>query len=163
MATTHDITVKASIFSSLGNIGDLDSGASVIAKAYLKHLLTGTGTDQSNWVWSDTGSATGAATSLDLYGVLLNKFGETINGAKLKGILLITPSTNSTNLELVMPASGVPFMLAATDAMLLPPDTCVLWSSSGAGITITATTGDLVNLHATSGTCAYDIVLWGTA
>lgn len=164
MATTHHAVLKVALYSTLLGSGDLDATQSIVSKIFSKHFTTGTGADQSNAVWSDSGTATGAATSLDLAGgSLTNRFNEALTFTKLKGIFVIASASNTTNLEVVMPANGVPWCLTAADAVLLCPGGCLLWTAPDAnGVTVTAGTGDLLNLHATSGSCAYDIIIWGT-
>lgn len=144
--------------NDLGTVDfDLDRRFATIFK-------NGTGLGQANNIFADTRSLAGGANeNLDLSGVLANAFTTTITAVKLKGIVIYARPTNTGNLTITQPASnGVPFMLAAGDgpAPLVPGGLFVFTIPSAAGITVTPSTGDLINVAASgSGANSYDVVL----
>ncbi len=146
------------------------SGAttSVVSSSKTINLITGTASGQADKVWSAAGRsiAPSATDSLDLAGTaLVDSFGATITFVKLKVIRVLPASTNVTNVIVTRPASnGVPWALAAGDAVPVLPDGLFEWVAPGAGVTVTAGTGDLLDLVNSGGTAAvYDIVLIGTS
>ena len=127
-------------------------------------MTSGTGAGLADLVWADTRS-TGATDSLDLAGGgLVDYYGTALAFAKLKAIFVTAASGNAADLRLTRPATnGVPWLLAAGDAVVLPPGATFLWVAPSAGVTVTAGTGDLVDVVAASGTLTYNITLIGTS
>lgn len=131
-------------------------------------LTSGTGTGQADKIWYDKGRniSASATDSLDLAGGLTDAFGAALTFAKLKGIAVFAADTNGGNINLTRPASnGVPLFSAAGDAMPIVPGGWAVWVAPNAGgITVTAGTGDLIDLvNSVASQVTYDIVLLGTS
>ena len=136
-------------------------------------LAFGTGNNSSNQLWHDTRIVAADATDqLDLAGGLTNAFGGTVTFAKVHGILvhnrsdetLTTPAHTASAAVLdVGPsaANGALVLKAVGDIVTLAAgDWFVLFSK--AGKTITAATGDLLDIVETATLeAAYDIVILG--
>lgn len=142
-------------------------------------LTFGTGNDASDELWHDRRIVDASQTDqLDLAGVLKNYAGDTITFAKVHAILIHNRSdetlttgdhgvahTASAAVIEVLPsaANGALLLKAASDTIILAAgDWFVLFSK--AGKTITADTGDLLDIIETAALeAAYDIVILGEA
>jgi hypothetical protein len=104
--------------------------------------------------------------ALDLAGALVGNLGGTLTIVKLKAVLVRAAAANANNVRINRPASnGVPLFIAASDGIDVLPGGLFLWVAPGAGVTVTAATGDLLNIdNSGSGTSVtYDVVLVGTS
>lgn len=162
-----DTRVDFKVASTFTNARDLSSTVDKLELAYLKSLTNGTGSGQSDLIFHDQRTINASATdSLDLAGSLTNAVGATLTFAKLKLLYVRAASTNTNNVNVTRPASnGVPLFLAAGDGVPVLPDGALLWVAPGAGVTVTAGTGDLIDLvNSGAGTSVvYEIVLIGTS
>lgn len=165
MAQTGEIVIKAS--SNLTGNTDLQT---VIASLPFEHtmaLANGTGLGQANQVWTDERTVnSGANEDLDLSGGLTNALGVALTLTKLKAIVIVGLSTNTGDLTVSRPAAnGVPLLAAASDAFgpLAPNGFIAYGNPSAAGITVTAATGDLINIaNATGSAQKYRVIIFGT-
>lgn len=125
----------------------------------------GTGTDQVGQVLYDA-SRTLAATNedLDVVGSTLKAFGGNADMTGLKFLLIENTDTDTGDyLEVKQPASnGIPgIFLAAGDGMKVHPGGLMLWIAPGPDVaTVTASTGDLINVAAAD-TSIYKLILAG--
>lgn len=130
-------------------------------------LTSGTAAGMADRVFTDTRTLAASATEdLDLAGVLTDAFGAVITFVTIKAIIIKAASGNTNAVNVTRPASnGVPVFLAAGDGLALKPGYCFAWFGSGAGVTVTPGTGDLLTLtNAAAGTSvSYDIVIIGTS
>lgn len=160
---TFNGRVVVQILGELLGSNDLGTVDFDIDKRYATIFKNGTGLGQANNVFPDKRTLAGGANEdLDLAGVLSNAFGATITAVKLKGVIFFAYPTNTGNLTITRPASnGAPFLLAAGDGFVLKPGGIfALTDPSAAGITVTAGTGDLINVAASGvGSNNYDVVL----
>jgi hypothetical protein len=139
-----------------------------------ERLDFGTADGQANQWWYDRRILDAAQTdSHDLSGGLTTPEGHSIVGLVLKGIFLhnrsdetltlaehgVTHTANAAKLELTRPAAnGVPWLKAAGDAIPMNAGGFNGWYDP-VGVTITAATGDLVDIVETATLeAAYDIV-----
>jgi hypothetical protein len=119
-------------------------------------------------VFTDTRTLGISATEdLDLAGVLTDAFGAVITFVKIKALIIKAAAANTNNVNLSRPAgaTGVPIFLAVSDGIIIPPGYTFAWFGSGAGITVTPSTGDLITLtNSGAGTSVnYDVVIIGTS
>lgn len=171
MAATLALRVALDIVGEIGVSGDLTNGGIVPVRLNPSNVLrNGIGTSQVDKVFSDTRQIAALGNdSLDLNGGgLLDPLGLTLVFAKLKVIVVQARSTNNAanNVVVTRPASnGVPWASAAGDAVPLPPGGLFVWTAPGSGVTVTAATGDLIDIANSAGTNVvdYDIVLAGTS
>jgi hypothetical protein len=164
MALTTEVSarVKASLVTSL----DLKSARSDLDLTISMLLASGVAIDQADEIWDDERSlATGANEDLDFAGILTNAFGQTVTLVKLKLLIFIAGSTNTTNLTIGPKSSnGLPFLAGTTPTFVLKPKgVFLLFDPSLAGITVTAGTGDLINvLNSAGATATYRVIAVGT-
>jgi hypothetical protein len=150
---------------------EADTSAAVGARsALLRHLLefgettydNGTGANQVNRVYSATTTATTTPTDLDLAGGLTAMDGSTITMAEVVAIAIVNKSTTtSENLQIGGDANSVPIFGAVGDYAIVGPGGVFLWSSPVDGVTVTASTGDILQIAASTGTITYDILIVG--
>lgn len=149
--------------------GSTDLSALVDAVDYVKRvdLATGTAAAQADVLWHDrvTLGASGTA-DLDLAASLVDAFGATLTFVKLKAIVVVAAAANTNNVNVTRPASnGVPVFLAAGDGVPVLPGGEFKWVAPGAGVTVTAGTGDLLTFTNSAGSTGvtYDVFLIGTS
>lgn len=163
LSTTIDVNVAATLLSAL------DLGSAQYSPTINKRITmaTGTGTGQADMIFTDTRTVSASSTdALDLAGSLTGPVGGTLTFVKLKGLLVRAAAGNTNNCRVNRPASnGVPLFLAASDGIDVLPGGIFLWVAPGAGVTVTASTGDLINIdNSSSGSSVtYDVVIIGTS
>jgi hypothetical protein len=159
-------SITVSIASTLSSA--LDLGTSSFPLSYSKSVgfANGTGLGQADLLFSDQRTlGSGANEDIDLAGALTGPLGGTLTFAKLKGLWIYSLPANTVNLTVSRPGSnGVPLFAAAGDALVLKPGNGFLFTdNSAAGVTVTAGTGDLINLLAGAASTVYDIVILGAS
>jgi hypothetical protein len=163
MALTTTLTIQLTAGYTLAL--DLVTKQANLNQNIPRTLDTGTGLAQADVIFSDTRSTAGTD-SLDMVGGgLLDNLGNVWAPARIKGIVVVTPTTNPGNVLLRRPAAnGVPFFTAAADeAPIHPGGIFLLWAPSAAGYVVTAGTADLIDLAASAGTVSYDIYIIGAS
>lgn len=152
----------------LEGTGDLDQRISKLAAPAEIQLLIGTTASKADKAFADTRTlAASANEDLDLAGSLLDPFGATLTFVKVKGIYVKAASGNTNSVKLKPAASNGftgPFN-AAADTVILPPGGFVVLAAPVSGWTVTAGTGDKINLANSAGSTSvtYDIVIIGTS
>lgn len=152
----------------LEGTGDLDQRTSKLAAPAEIQLLIGTTASKADKAFADTRTlAASANEDLDLAGSLLDPFGATLTFVKVKGIY-VRAAVGNTNSVILKPASSNGFLGpfgAATHTLTIPPNGYVCLCAPVAGWTVTAGTGDKINLANSAGstTVTYDIVIIGTS
>lgn len=165
MARTLTGSIKAAF--GLTYLGDLDFGSNKALLPFSAELAIGSGTGdgQANLAWWDHRSVAASTTEdLDLTGGgLVDPLGGAVAFTKVKGIYVKAKATNGGNLEIGGDANSLPFLKAANDIVVLAPGQAFLLTNLNAGWTVTAGTGDIVqvaNVYA-GGACEYDIAIIG--
>lgn len=161
-------TVSASINAKQTRALDLISGVANLSKTVSASFTDGAGADQANLIWSDGRQiAASSNEDLDLSGSLTDVHGQAVVFARIKAILIKAAAGNTNNVRLTRPASnGVPLFLAAGDGIDIQPDGVFLWMApTAAGVAVTASTGDLLNVaNSSSGSVVdYEVVIIGAA
>lgn len=163
LTTVIDANVSAALTSAL----DLVTASAPLALNTRITMATGIATGQADLCWSDTRTVTASSTdALDLAGTLTGNLGGTLTIVKLKAVLVRAAAGNTNNVRLNRPASnGVPLFIAAADGIDILPGGLFLWVAPGAGVTVTAATGDLINIdNSGAGTSVtYDVLFVGTS
>lgn len=153
--------------AQLANALDIGSAKYEPSVATRISMLTGTTTGKADMIFTDTRTVTASGTdALDLVGSLTGPLGNTLTFVKLKAVFVKAASGNTNAVRINRPASnGVPLFLAASDGIDVLPGGIFAWVGPGAGVTVTASTGDLLNIdNSSSGTSVtYDVVLIGTS
>lgn len=163
LTTVIEAEINATLTSAL-DLGTATYPSDVLSRLT---LTTGTGANQADLVFNDTRTVIASGTdALDLAGSLTGPLGGTLTIVKLKALMVRAAAGNTNNVRLNRPASnGVPLFLAASDGIDILPGGLFLWAAPGAGVTVTAATGDLINIdNSSSGTSVtYDVVIIGTS
>lgn len=163
LTTVLDVNLLATAVNAL-DLGNVSAPYTVNKRT---KLASGTGASQADKLFTDTRTVTASGTdALDLAGSLTDSFGATITFVKLKLVLVRAAAGNTNACRVNRPASnGVPLFLAASDGIDVLPGGTFLWVAPGAGATVTAATGDLLNIdNSSSGSSVtYDVVLIGTS
>lgn len=165
MSLKTDVSLR--IQAALASVLDLVQAQANLDQVFTLGLTTGVGLNQADQVFSDERTLTTAQSEdLDLSGTALqNALGVNIALVKLKLLLVVADPTNTTNITLQKASSnGVAFLAGTTPGFTLKPGGAFLiFDPSLAAITVTATTGDLINLTNGSGASAkYKIIVIGT-
>ena len=163
---TLSATVKVSVSGRQTGALDLSTQSADLPKVYSQVFSDGAGADQAQRIFADTRTlAASANEDLDLSGSLTDILGAAVVFTKVKAVIIKASASNSNNVNLTRPASnGVPLFLAAGDGIALAPGEVFVWlSGQAAGKTVTAGTGDLINLanSAAGSSVSYDIIVIG--
>lgn len=166
MAASLSLQMVLKMVGALSNPLDLSTPTDAFSVDYTKLFANGTGADQGNMIWHDQRSVGTSGEDLDLAGGLTSSFGAALTFTAVKGILIVASAANSGNVVISRPASnGLVLFAAASDALaaLKPGGIFLFTDPSAAGLTVTAGTGDLLNIDSSSGTVTYDVWIWGEA
>lgn len=149
------------------NALDLLTGRAPVELLKEISLGSGTGANQADRLFTDRRTlAASASENLDLAGTLADAFGATLTFAKLKAVVIVAAAANTNNVNVTREGtSGVPVFLAAGDGIPVLPGGMFVWVAPGAGVTVTAGTGDLLAVaNSAAGTSVtYDVYLLGTS
>jgi len=153
--------------SELTATADFSTPLDRLMRTYFLPITDGVGLNQCNQHWHDqrTGVGTGGE-NLDLAGVLVNGLGQTATFARIKLICVFAALANSGNVQVGGHATlaFINWVASATDIINVRPGGLFLLAAPDAtGYAVTAGTGDLLTVKASSGTVSYDIVLVGGA
>lgn len=145
--------------------GPSDFGGPVFSPTMevMLNLVEGTLADQANLLWMDERSvASGATDALDLNGVLVNAFGQTISAVELALLFIINAPrngpANTTNLTIGGGSNPITGWLGGTTPTFGPirPGNFLMFGGGnvgGAGI-ITPSTGDILSIVNSAGAAA---------
>lgn len=144
----------------------LEAIVSKLTRTYPWSVKAGTGAGQADLKWSSLARSLGVSANedIDLAGALTDAFG-TVVFVKVKAILIAAAAANTNNVQVRRGATnGVPWITAVSSGMDLKPGGFLLWHDP-VGTTVTAGTGDLINIANSAGGTAvvYDIVIVGTS
>ena len=163
LSTRLHLTLAADLTSAL----DLATASVPLSISKTIEMATGTSTGLADKVFHDQRTLTASATEdLDLAGSLTDSLGTALTIVKLKALYIFAASANTNNVVLSRPAAnGVPLFSAASDAISVLPGGILLWVAPGAGVTVTAATGDLLTITNSAGSTSvtYDVVIIGTS
>jgi hypothetical protein len=164
MAIAQTSKLSVNLTALLSDSLDLSTVRDEVIKPYTIDIGNGTGAGLANQMFSDTRTVTtGATDTLDFAGVLLNGIRQTITLTALKLLIIRPAAANTTILSVTRPAAnGVPIFAAAGDACPVGPGGIFVWSAPGAGVAVTAGTGDLVDIvNAAGASATYDVIAIG--
>ncbi len=161
-------TIHAGIGAVLTGAPDIGVLTHTVEKESNIDLKTGTGNNQADLLFTDQRSIGAAGNEdLDLSGVLADAFGATLTFVKVKAISIRAAAANGGNIE-VSPAAANGFLGPfgdASDKLAIPAGGAVVLAAPVGGWTVTAGTGDLLNIANSDGAAAgvYDIRIVGTS
>jgi hypothetical protein len=160
-------TIDANLAAALTSVAGLGTAALPLAVNKRITMPTGVATGQADQVFSATRTVAASGTDpLDRAGSLTGPLGGTLTFVKLKALLIRAASANTNNVRLNRPATnGVPLFVAVSSGIDILPGGLFLWVAPGAGVTVTASTADIINVdNSGSGTSVtYDVVIVGTS
>ncbi|MEU8278243.1 hypothetical protein ACFYOK_37250 [Microbispora bryophytorum] len=161
-----DAQFFAQLKASLTNSLDLQTASAPVNFAQQINFAQGAGAGAAETIWTDTRTVEASATdAIDLAGSLTGPFGTTLTFTKIKGVIVRASAANTNNVNVVRDStSGVPLFLATGDGIPVKPGGLFVWlDPSAAGVAVTPSTGDLLNLvNSGAGTSvAYDIFIIG--
>ena len=169
MSTTLKASIGVDLAAKLSEALDLQtrSAPGGLKANYAFDQGTGSTVGNADLLWSDRRSINASSNEdLDFAGSLTGAFGATLTFARIKAVMVKAASTNTNNVVITRPASnGVPLFAAASDAISVLPGGLFLWVAPGAGVTVTASTGDLINVSNSGAGSAvsYEIVVIGAS
>ncbi len=167
MATTLRTVATVKIDALYKNLLDLSSPSDAFVKEYKTELDNGTAANAADLMFHDQRTlAASANEDLDLAGGLTNPLtGAAMTFVELRAVIVRASLSNTNNVRVIRPASnGVPLFLAASDGIDIPPGGTFMWACPADGkVTVTAGTGDLINVaNSSSGTSVtYDVIIIG--
>lgn len=133
---------------------------------YTKSLTSGTSANTADMVWSDQDTVTsGAPDDIDLAGALTAAVGgSSLTLLKPVGLCVVNKST-TTGQYLTVGGDGTAAFYsglfgAANDTISVQPNGFMCWFSPIDAATVTATTADILQIAAASGTITYQIIVW---
>lgn len=177
MATTLAATIESRLGWEFKNLLDLSTPINRGGKRKALSFANGTGSNQINNMFEDRRTvAFSANDDLDLYGVLVNAFGSTLNFTKIKGIEIFNLGPTSTAAVGYTPTEGENlgldssvsasvtslFDASITSKLLIPSGGSFKLTAPLGGLTVTLTTADILRIK-NRGTVSidYDIIIYG--
>jgi hypothetical protein len=139
----------ARIRGSLSSSGDGGVASLPVAEGLTIDFANGTGLNQGNAVYIDEFSiAASGSLDVDLSGSLTDRLGNALVFTAIKAVLVIADATNTNNVVVGGDANAVLLGFgAAAQSFAVPPGGCMaLANPSAAGWTVTAGTGDILQL-----------------
>ena len=162
------LTTRIAAAMEINLTGDADLGQNSFALSKFADiaLSNGTGNNQADTVFADNRTLGGSATEdLDLAGgSLSDPVGVALTFATMKAVLVRAGSGNGGNILVGGDVNDAPLFSDASDKIPVLPGGTFLWVAPNTGITITAATGDVLQIENTdAGAATYDIVIIGTS
>ena len=165
MATQTKISVSLEAIET--GTADLGTPRLVHALTNVLDMVTGTGSSQSDLVWSDTRSLAATSESIDLAVTLTSQLtGAVVTFAKVKAILIRNNTATTLHKLIVGGAAANQFINwvgDATDKIHVGPSGVFLLTSPVDGFAVTAATGDILKIDSGALTISYTIVIIGTS
>lgn len=158
-AVAGRITIAVDLMETADGLGVGDGIAQYRhALSQVVDVATGTSDGQMDRAYSTAGTASSTPTDIDLTGSLSSALGSA-NFVDVS-LIMIKNTGSTTTLRIGGDANFLALFGAAADFLLLPAGGCICWYAP-AGIGVTATTGDILQLDTASGTTTYQAVIGG--
>lgn len=141
------LTVRAGVSGDLALSPDIGAAAYHIAESFALAFAPGTANGEVDKAYVDTFSISASGNiAYDLAGALTDAFGLAFTPAEIAAILVYADPTNVNNVVVGGDTNGVPVFSDKTDSIPVRPGCFFLITMSGAGVTVTASTGDILKL-----------------
>lgn len=146
---------------------DLSTGATPLAYRKSIAFTDGGGANQAQLLFSDQRTLSASASEdLDMAGVLVDIYGNTLTFASIKVMAFFCPATAGGDLTITAKGTNgfASWVAAAGDAVKVKPGGLFLLVAPGAtGYAVTASTGDLLTVTNGDGAASvtYDVILMG--
>jgi hypothetical protein len=159
--------IRVSLTGTQTGSNDITIPTETYNEVFSQDFTSGTGSDQISMIWQDSRTLNAStAEDLDLAGSLTNSFGTTVTFATIKFIYVKADSGNTNDVEVGGSAANqlLGVFDDASDKIRVKPDGCFLWVAPNTGASVTAGTGDALNVNnGGAGTSVtYKIVIGGT-
>lgn len=159
--------VELVVTGDLTNVSGLTTAVAPLVSRKAQDFANGVGASQANVIWSSSRALTTATTEdLDFAGGgLTDAFGVAVAPVKLRSVVVIAATSNTTNLTLFGDANSIPVLNTAATTYTLQPGAMFVgtWPAV-AGIPVTAGTGDIIQVaNAAGATANYTIIVIGTS
>ena len=174
LATSMQMEIRGTA-TDTADMADTAPRAVLLAQ-FIDSLTNGTGLDNANQVYADSGAIGAAATvDIDLAGTVTDVFGNTITFANIKAIFVKNTSTTGAVINLGGGSNAAGLNAFDTwitstaadgsEAIILPQNAAVLlWNPIAAGYVVTAGTIDLLSMTETATLVgAYELMVVGEA
>jgi hypothetical protein len=159
MPTNLTAKVQLALYHKLTNPVDLTTPVDELSYAPQKNYANGTGSGQADLVWHDKITVAGSGSQdIDLSGTLTNALGVSCVFAKVKEIFIENLSATKT-LTIFGDANSVGILGAAVQTLILKPSGKLYLSAPLDGYTVTAATGDILQIANEAGASA-DVNVW---
>jgi hypothetical protein len=162
-----DSRIQFNVVANLAKTVGLAEAVAAIQQIWTQALVTGTGAQQADKIYSlkETTIADGATLELDLAGALEDALGDAFTPARIKAIFIFSDPTNTTNLTLLGDANSVPFLnTAATTITLRPGGMFALMDPGATGYAVAGGATDIVQIVNAAGAAAkVSVVLIGAS
>lgn len=146
---------------------DLGTGSVPFSLAVEAALTDGTTAGKADRVFADTRTLGASGTeNLDLAGTLTDSYGAALTFATIKAVIIRAAAANTNDVQVTRPASnGVVLFMAAGDGIAIKPGYAFAFFGTGAGVAVTAGTGDILTITNSAGGTGvtYDILIIGTS
>ena len=165
MATRNGFTLEIAMRgSSISSTAGVSGAVATLDQRISRSWEQGTGAGEVDKVFQDDLTVSTSATDLDLAGGSnvkdpASQADQTFT--RLHG--LVVENRGSVNLTIMGDANSAPIFDAAADSITLAPGQVFTYSaeSNTDGVTVTAGTGDIVQLVAASSTTTARVTMWG--
>jgi hypothetical protein len=166
-------SIKLSVGAVLNHELDLSTPDDSLSRVFELKLSNGTGAEAGNQMWHDRRTlANGASDNLDMYGVLTNFRGETVNFAVIRAVILSNRVLNTSTLRYGGAAANpwFPMFANSSDIGVIPlpgatyPAYVCLTAPDAAGFPVGAASADIFKIaHGgeASADLTYDIIIIG--
>jgi len=166
-ASTLRTTVTLEVTGLLEEtVGLASSSAPSVVRSTIT-LSNGTGTSQSDVVWSDRRTVAASTTEdLDLAGGgLTDAFGTAFAPAQVKVLVVKASGDNTNDVVVGGDSNSVPFLSSATATQSVKPGGLLVIVAPGTGFTVTPSTGDVLQVAngGAGSTVTYDVLVVGTS
>lgn len=162
MAATVTSSLIVTLRSTLANSAGLAAAQAAIETGINQALVSGTGSNQCDRVYSESQKSISGAYSPDLSGSLLDALGAACVFAKVKALLVVAAAANTGDVLVGGDANAFMFLGAAASTLTVKPGG-VLCLFAPAGYTVTAATGDILKFNVSAGTQVFDFAILGTS
>jgi hypothetical protein len=165
-AASLNTTINLKLGSTLTGTVGLATASASFDQSYVKTFANGVAASQADKVYSVQLAITTAATQdIDLQGSLTDALGAAFTPLKLKCLYIESAAANTTNLTLFGDANSVPILNTAATTMTLQPGGVFFYCNPPlAATTVTAGTGDIIQIvNAAGATATVNVVVIGTS
>lgn len=141
------ITVRAKVEGALALSPDFGEAGARIMEAFAHVFEIGTANGEIDKIFVDSFSiAASTTTDWDLKGSLLDIFGLAFTPAEVAAVIVYADAANVNNVIVGGDANAVPIFGDPTDTIAVRPGSLFVITAGAAGITVTAGTGDILQL-----------------